>query len=146
MATKYITYGLGDFDLAKFEKVKNGKFTKPEGGLWSSPVDSSDSWLNWVLSNGHEDVFDLSDSFTFTLKPDAKVLTLYHKKDLKKELERKPQNEEIVSPNWFYLDFEKLMDLGYDAVDVKIAELYWEMNLWDCDSLFVINPEKIIIL
>ena len=40
--------------------------------------------------------------------------------------------------NW--LDFEKLQE-RYDAIEVYIDNLYWDLYGWDCDSILILNKE-----
>lgn len=45
-----------------------------------------------------------------------------------------------------YLDFEKLRELGIDAIELHLIEnpeLYWTLYTWDCDSVLVMNPDVI---
>ena len=45
---KYIHYGSKEFDINRFEKIKNIElFFKPSGGLWGSRVDIDTVWKNW---------------------------------------------------------------------------------------------------
>lgn len=44
----YISYGLGKFDVDKFDEIQNVEYrNKPKGGLWASPVSAKRGWKDW---------------------------------------------------------------------------------------------------
>ena len=48
-----------------------------------------------------------------------------------------------------FLDFEQLVAMGYDAMEVNISKdhhLYWKLYGWDCDSLLVFSPDIIEVV
>ena len=46
-----VHYGKNRFIKSKFIKIKNSPYwVKPDGGLWTSPVDSKWSWKEWCDS------------------------------------------------------------------------------------------------
>ena len=53
------------------------------------------------------------------------------------------QLHEWFTPNWCYLDYEKLAE-GYDVIELHNSILFREaFPTWDCDSIVVMNGEKI---
>lgn len=138
--TEYIHYGHKHFDKDLFKEIKNIIFVKPEGGLWASDVNSKNGWKEWTeAENYRTDTYRDDNYFKFKLKDNAKVLTLKTKDDLK----RLPKNKVPTFPimrEW--LDFEKLAK-HYDAIEVFIEKLYWDLYGWDCDSLLVLNKEVV---
>lgn len=140
---KFIHYGNCKFDINKFKPIRNRpKFTKPDGGFWASRVDSDTNWKNYCEANEFYDWID-SESFVFSLKEDAKVLTINNSK----QLESLPQlNKNQYRRVFIELDFEQLAK-EYDAIEVLISEdnkLYFELYGWDSDSILIMNPDIII--
>ena len=41
-------------------------------------------------------------------------------------------------------NFEKLVKIGIDAIDVTINEFYYLLYGWDCDTTLIMNPNIII--
>lgn len=149
MTKKYIHYGDTEFKLDKFNPITNCVcFSKPEGGLWASPCESDNNWYEWCLYNNFR-IERLADSFIFTIKDNAQILSIKSRDDLV----RLKQNGLCLdfssrypsARNEFYLDFEKLLKLGCDAIEVYIRDtIYMDLYGWDCDSLLVLNPDCII--
>ena len=138
---KYIHYGHKEFDISKFKQVENQLgMPKPTGGLWASSVDAEYGWKEWHSDNDIGAKFD--EYFEFSLKEDAKVLTITNIS----QLENLPQIKNPLSFSlWVYLDFEKLAE-KYDAIEVVISKdnrLYQQLYTWDCDSILIINPDVI---
>ena len=137
---KYIHYGSNEFDINKFEKIKNKEeFVKPLGGLWASRKDISTGWMNWCKNTGFDTKLD--EYFIFSLKEDTKILTIDNNEQLK-ELPKLNNSFGL----YCNLDFEKLSE-EYDAIEVLISKdqnLYFSLYGWDCDSIVIMNPSKII--
>lgn len=134
---KYIHYGHKEFLLDRFHPIVNiPHFVKPRGGLWASPVDAEIGWKDWCEDNDfHCD--RLEDSFSFTLRDDARVLHIASVENLTDLPEIKNWHS-----MWYTLDFEKLMET-YDAVELELFKdfsLYWRLYGWDCDSILIMNP------
>ncbi len=143
MSKKYIHYGHKSFDRNRFMPIRNERcFTKPRGGLWASPVDAEYGWKKWCDENEFREC-NLDNSFTFTLSPEARVLYIGNIGDL----DGLPQvKNEFSYSGWCQLDFEKLLEMGYDAVEISISadnRLYWALYGWDCDSIVILNPNVI---
>jgi hypothetical protein len=141
---KYIHYGHKSFDRNRFAPIRNRRcFTKPDGGLWASPVDAEFGWKQWCDENEFREC-NMKNSFTFTLTPEARVLRI----DTTGVLDALPQiKDEFSYPGWCQLDFEKLLEQGYDAVELVLSanyQLYWTLYGWDCDSIVVMNPDVIV--
>ena len=135
---KYIHYGSNEFDISKFEEIKNKEsFFKPSGGLWGSRVESATGWKTWCINTGFKK--DLKKHFIFSLKEDAKILTI----NSNEQLRNLPKRKDTFDG----LDYEELSK-EYDAIEVFISkdrDLYFSLYGWDCDSIIVMNPNKIII-
>lgn len=142
---KYIHYGNNVFDKNRVNKIVNNPFsTKPQGGLWASSADAKFSWLDWSHVNDYCEC-KKENSFTFALRPNAKVLTVNYLEDL----DKLPKiDNDLGFPRWIYLDFETLAK-EYDAIEVIISNdhrLYDALYGWDCDSILIFNPDIIDIL
>ena len=144
MSKKYIHYGHKHFDRTLFIPIRNcPSFTKPHGGLWASPVDAEFGWKEWCKQEDFREC-NLNNSFTFTLSENARVLTILSVAGAK----CLPQvRNEFALPWWVIPDFEKLVEQGYDAIELKLSNdwgLYQALYGWDCDSIVVLNPDVIM--
>ena len=149
---KYIHYGHSRFMRELFQPIRNQEFfTKPMGGLWASPVDADFGWKTWN-DNEHFRECSEDNSFTFSLTDSAKVYRIYSVGDLK----RLPEYKNYIVPGrWYCIDFEKCVELGYDAIELHISEeeriddaepfecLYFRLYGWDCDSILIMNPDVV---
>lgn len=138
---EYIHYGHNKFSKEQFEPIKNREeFIKPNGGLWASRVETNHGWKQWCEQAEWKD--RLKKSFTFTLKQNAKILTITSLKQLK-DLPR--AKSDFMARVYTVLDFEELAK-QYDAIEILISkdiELHWQLYGWDCDSILIMNPEII---
>lgn len=141
----YIHYGHKSFDKDLFTKIANEELmTKPTGGLWASDVKAKYGWKDWCKSEHFRDC-DKSNSFTFVLSGDAKMLQINCVDDLL-DLP-KMQNKYSSYVSWILLDFEKISQ-NYDAIQVNISNdynLYHKLYGWDCDSILVMKPDVVIV-
>lgn len=140
MKLHLITYGCGkQFDPDKFKPVKNKSFVKPEGGLWSSPVNSNYGWREWCKS---ESFGNLSHHFKFHFEGNVFVI------DSCADAARMPWLTFYGSIK--YPDFEKMVSLGYDAIWLtekgQQETRFGEPSLygWDCESVLVMNPSGVL--
>ncbi|MBQ9657636.1 MAG: hypothetical protein IJV31_02575 [Clostridia bacterium] len=137
----YIHYGARHFDKNLFQEIKNIPFVKPEGGLWASDVKAKYGWKQWTEDNCFmTDKYREDNCFKFKLKENAKILMLKSKKDLEKLPKYNVPTFNSKLFNW--LDFEELKK-QYDAIEILIDQLYWELYGWDCDSILILNKEII---
>lgn len=150
MSKKYIHYGDTEFKLDRFDPIANRIcFNKPDGGLWASPCDLEYNWHEWCICNDFR-TDRLNDYFIFTIKDDARVLTIENHNDLVRlkhdGLCLDFSSRYPFTKNDFYPDFEKLLDLGYDAIEVYIQDtIYMNLYGWDCDSLLILNPDCVMM-
>lgn len=140
----YVHYGSNHFLRDYFLPITNNVSCtdKPLGGLWASPTNDVDiGWETWCRLEGFK-IDSLDKCFFFTLKDNARILTLSTPDDLV---------DAGISLNCFFdgIDFEELKK-HYDAIQVYIqrGDTY-NNNLrhflmdWDVDSLLVMNPNVI---
>ena len=166
MAKQYIHYGSSNFKSSCFEQINNHPFrNKPIGGLWASPIgDNVYSWDDWCRSNDWN-IDRLNESFIFELKDGSKVLRINSRQDVydlpksflttRNTLDRHTYFKQYKTFREFseacdsdavsvYLDFETILDAGYDAIEYSVAELYFEFYGWDCDCILVLNPDSVV--
>lgn len=128
--------------LNLFKPIQNEQcWIKPKGGLWASPVNAKRGWKGWCEDEDFRECTE-GDSFRFTL-PDANIFVI----DSVEKLKELPTIEDPVwTPISKLIDFEKCIELGYDAIELNLSadrQLYWELYGWDCDSILVMNPDRI---
>lgn len=151
----YRHFGNDKFIYPYFTPITNNEWgNKPHGGLYACPTKDVDiSWESWCRSEDFR-VEALNKHFDFTLKDNARVLTI---KDIK-DLEKLPRFREDNPGSALFsmgIDFEKLSK-DYDALmvwiyrssDISEDELSWDgiyyrLYGWDVDSLLVMNPDII---
>lgn len=135
-----IHYGSKKYDPSKVMKIKNQKngWAKPNGGLWTSPLNSKFGWKEWC----HLEKFRVctrENSFLLELKDTAKIYII----DSKEDLESIPYYGQYSN----YPDFEKLTE-RYDAIWLTYRgeietrwSIYTYLNLygWDCESVLILN-------
>ena len=143
----YIHYGSNVFHTPKpIMNCMPCPFTKPSGGLWASRKDGEETWKDWCEAEKFRlDSFD--KYFEFTLKDDARVLTLSERENLDDLPMLFGEESPVRDPyRTVYLDFEKLMET-YDAVEVTdIGLLYFALYGWDCNSILVMNPDIVEVI
>lgn len=143
MSKTYIHYGHTKFDREAFRPIHNRRsFTKPEGGLWASPVDAEFGWKQWCDREEFREC-QMNNSFTFTLSENARVITILSVNGAKVL----PQQDNPIGFDWVMPDFEKLLEQGWDAVELVLSNdwgLYWSLYGWDCDSIVILNPDVIV--
>lgn len=153
MGYRYIHYGSPRFELGRWTPIQAeyGGMFKPLGGLWASPVDAPFGWSAWCEQENFR-LDCLRESFTFELKPGARVLELTP--DNVWEL---PQNKDALFPRLEEerssgyasvkdIDFVALAQ-QYDVLEcslTKYPSLYWSLYGWDCDCILVMNPDVIM--
>lgn len=155
MNKEYIHYGHKHFDRNAFVPIQNGKevLPKPIGGLWASPADAKFGWKEWCESENFREC-EKEDSFSFTLKKNAKVAHIFSNYDLNQLPQR---SLDFISSftSWVLLDFEKMLQDGIDALELHLSasqnrdyndgnDLYFLLYGWDCDSILVMNPDIIL--
>ena len=141
--------------------------SKPSGGLWASRIDDAYGWAAWCRENGFN-LAALRHSFTFTLKSGSRVVELCSLADINSLPLQRPwrpkdmswmetlrpgqiptpeQLEALYTPNPVYIDFEKLVEMGVDAVEIvdygAVAEAF---PLWDCNSMIVLRAGAVEVV
>ena len=135
-----IHYGSKSFEDNKFREIKNRNFSKPSGGLWTSPIESNWGWKDWCYSEDFRSC-EKENSFTIKLKDTAKVFKI----DSVSDLLLAPSFDPF--PGFKYINYEELSK-EYDAIWLtelgqietrfsKPMDLYG----WDCESVLLLNKE-----
>lgn len=161
---KYVTYlrkAAGPFDInAIFTDLTPRVINKPKSAFWGSPLNAKFGWKDWCES---EEWGDLGgDKVIWTLQEGSKILRIIRKEveDMKTSpLLKYYIKERIVSSTRaeygdFYLNFTELARQNYAAVELMDASighsftnrLELSFNVWDCQSIVVLDPSKLIIL
>lgn len=152
---RYIHYGSSSFDPERFITIEGyehideySALNKPRHGvgLWGSPVDGCYiSWKDWCEGEDFH-TEKLNKSFEFTLKPEAKILTVesfLHIFPYLKEYKIGPYIDRCI-------DFKTIFD-KFDGMELVLSpETYMELHdgifyTWDCDSIVVWNKEVIVV-
>lgn len=161
---KFVTYGFDYFN--KEMTIRDLELTcalgKPESAWWGSPVNAEFGWKEWCKLeewypkckqyDSMEEYF--SHRVYWTLEKGSKILYINSEKDLESFIEK--GYIETDEFNFYKFNFFKIKE-DYDAIqlnDPKIGHMYINanyklqnlMNAWDCQSIVVLNPEKIIEL
>lgn len=152
---EYIHYGSSSFDPDRFVEIRNEIFVKPTGGLWASSTEAKYGWKEWCSDNGDFKECKNDNSFKFKLKEGAKVFHIYSEEDLK-QLPRNNEASWMTIGNTYFLDFEKILASGIDAIEYHLSEekkpenwdngLYYLLYGWDCDSILIMNKEIVEVI
>ena len=147
----YIHYGHDKLDRDAVTHVVTSIKSKPNKGVWASPVDSTRSWKDWCEAEDFR-VCEESNSFTFTLSPDAKILEVHEESDI---MDYVIFNEVDYTSRRFsathvcdMLNLPKLYR-DFDGMELFLSEGSFGFHLglfslWDCDSIVVWNPDVIV--
>lgn len=136
----FIHYGHDNFDLSKFNKIKNKTYmSKPCGGLWVCPINSTKSWKDFCISEDFR-LNSFNSSFKISFNNNAKIYKINSLQDIN----NLPTFTigKIEEP---LINFEKISE-EYDAVWLT-AKGYTEifnsdiidMLGWDCESIIIFN-------
>jgi len=154
----YIHYGNDHLDrntmLQTIQTDPDGDYRNKCGGFWGSPVDAEYGWYDWCIGEDfHTERLDTS--FTFTLTPDARVLTVKSIKDLPPECIRYEESD--IHHRDPRISFNYLKRY-YDALEVVISSNWDELRgfsieypglwfySWDVDSILIWNPDVVVEL
>lgn len=143
-------FGSKEFVYSKFKQIKNNhqRFNKPVGGLWTSPADSTNSWLHFCLNNNFNKE-KLNNSFSFQINKEAKGLVVDKDCDL----------ESLPTTTFSYLDGSKITIFDFEKMAKEFDYLHFKFDGgstmrydfddwrtfygWDCETVLVFNPNII---
>ncbi len=139
-----IHYGNNSYDPSLVGSIINREWVKPDGGLWTSPVDVEYGWDMWCEQQHYADC-RIDNSFRLKFNAGTKIAIINsfsHLFALPKIMVPRP----FVGMK-YYLDFELLAqhidaiwltDTGQWATrNTKPMNLYG----WDCESILIMNPD-----
>lgn len=140
---KVIHYGKdwNDFDINKIRNIKNEWFVKPNGGFWTSPVNSEWGWVHM----SEEMQWDYSKSIHFKFIKGTKIIII----DTLDDLLALPFTDAPIDI-LKYPDFELIAKYA-DAIWLtekgqRETRLSYPRNLygWDVETVFIMNPHCLI--
>lgn len=166
----YIHYGAKEFNPAINFPIKNRpyRWNKPYGGLWASRINSSFGWKDWVRRENFIKDCEINNSFMFVLSEVSNVKQISTLDQLF-ELPKINEDElcsgglenifcDIPEQSQFghYIDFEKCLNSGIDAIElcwygneykyIRHGDLHFALFGWDCDSIVILNPDILQII
>lgn len=153
----YVTYleRYAEFDPDKIKILlsnrRNGCLFKPDKGFWGSPVDAKYGWKEWCENEEFGD-YDFEKPVYWTLT-DGKILQIDWDEvtDKSSSLVKYVVDEGTGTYNYSHLDWEKMIEDGIVAVQLMDAcighvfknVLESKFNAWDCESIVVLDKNKI---
>ncbi len=135
-----IHYGSKQYIPEHVKPITDIGFVKPEGGLWTSPVNSSNSWKDWC-HNGDFGICEESNSFRLKFKSNTRIYKIDSKSDLSALTFYQPYlSSSMRFLHYRYLtqfiDALWLTDKGQQDTAFLEGGLYG----WDCESVLILNP------
>lgn len=142
---RYRHYGSSIFRPELIMPVVNEPYnTKPKngGGFWGTPIDYEREWIEYCLDMEWNNRIDTH--FDFDIAKSANIVKISDISDLNNLPKLEPIRDYAMAS--VYLDFEKMVKDGVDAIEVIMNnDLYWALFSWDVSSILVMNPEVILI-
>lgn len=133
--------GSETFDDNLFKDIENDCYwIKPNGGFWSSPIDSELSWKYWCKENCFRST---EINFSFKLKEDSNIIVI-------DDIETFNILPKLNSKSNFLkdiIDFEYLAKHS-DGIWITKKGLYdchRELYGYDVETVLIFNKEKIIV-
>jgi hypothetical protein len=133
----FIHYGSKIFKPELIKPIKNSYWVKPDGGLWTSPIDSKWGWVDWCESEKFKEC-NIENSFTLKFYDWAKICVI----DSFSDLVKLPYYENYMR----FLDFEEIAE-NYDAIwltengETKTRFSNPGLYGWDCESVLILNSK-----
>ena len=139
-----VHYGSSCFDSTLFTPISNphhslSNWSKPIGGFWCSPQNSTFGWKDWCEASDYQ-IDNLSRSFQFQLHNNANIavidcLSHVRRLPLRGEINRFPKN----------IDWETLTQ-SCDAVWLTLRGYQFmrcigefDLSSWGCESIVILN-------
>lgn len=154
----YITYNNKDIEFNKDlikTSLKTNYINKPTEAFWGSPENAEYGWKEWCESEEFGD-YDFDNPIRWKLKDGSKIYTISLKSVTTingiNKLSRYIISNELES--MIYLNYRQMRNNNIAAVellDARVGHLFRNrieisFNGWDCESIVVLDPSKIIFL
>lgn len=126
------------FNIDNIEPIENCKWlNKPNGGLWTSPVNSKYGWKDWNEYSNYLSVDNTIPHVILKLKPNCKILEVNSVKDIDDKFMNKSSgkiNFEVISKEYdvFWLTYKCL-----NKVELGNPEACFYG--WDCETVLLLN-------
>jgi hypothetical protein len=136
-----IHYGSIIYDLERFKPVKNyRKLSKPGGGLWTSPINSTNNWKIWCKNNDYR-YYPEDLNFKLKFNNNAKILIINSVKDIEDFPLRK--GLEYLGAIDFETIFKECDALWLTTNGLEEAVNSFPILLigWDVETIFIANKE-----
>jgi len=149
----YVTYfekgNLLDGDKINIDlgNNRNGCLFKPDKGFWGSPIDAKYGWKEWCEDEKFGN-YDFDKPYYWTLS-NGKILQIDW--DEVRNAQTSNLSKYIVNN---YLDWNKMLEDNIIAVQLMdscighsfINVLESKFNAWDCESIVVLDKNKIVFV
>ncbi len=155
----YITYTYGDKEFNKDlirTHLKPNYANKPTEAFWGSPENAEYGWKEWCKSENYGD-YNFDHPIRWKLKDGSKIYTI-NLKSVTTINGISKLSRYIIIPNelksMIYLNYRQMRNDNIAAVellDARVGHLFRNrieisFNGWDCESIVVLDPSKIIFL
>lgn len=156
---KYIMIGTKTITKELFRDVLrplNNYYFLPTGGFWSAPYNeyTISPWLDYLRDNRSTyPEKDINSASIFTLKDNAKILTIDNYETLKKIIEKYPSYHHLLNYYTNQADKElsinyELLSKDYDGIFVNYNNFEYKrdtiiFNEWDVNTLLLFNLDAI---
>lgn len=139
--------------------VKNHTILKPFGGLWASPIDAENGWIDWCRrENFRRNKYNKDHFFLFSLENNANVVHIYCREDLfclpRLNLGDRYKDDRDYLDRIYFVDYKKALQSGVDAIELHLSQekdcdyydkqLRFQLSGWDCDCIFVMNADVVV--
>lgn len=163
----YITYWSYQSDKGHFDKDRividlepDVANNKPMSAFWGSPENAEYGWKEYCYQFGYNEGYDFNNPIKWKLKEGSKIYTI-DKDDVygdKSEELLKYVNMEYHAKydytSYHNIEFNKMVNDGIDGIELldscighmcinTIEGLFFS---WDCESIVVFDPSKIVFL
>lgn len=139
-------YGSTHFDINRWVTPANMNHAKPAGGLWTSPINSKETWAQAVEDIGLRR-WDCTKFFDLEFTGNLLVID---SQETLENLPLRPTLFKLEGRPWM-VDWERALK-GFDGV--WVPEGCWSLRRnekvlfgeWDCETVWICNPKSFKLL